>query len=65
MTIEMFKARLRAQGITIGQWADDNGFDRLIVYRTLSGVLKGNFGTSHEILVAAGIKSTTQDTLAA
>ncbi len=65
MTIEMFKARLRAQGITIGQWADDHGFDRQLVYRTMSGVVKGHFGTSHEILVAAGIKSTIQDTLTA
>ncbi|MDT3707466.1 MAG: DNA-binding protein [Thiobacillus sp.] len=65
MTVEMFKAGLRAQGKTIGQWADENGFDRLLVYRTLSGVLKGHFGTSHNILVAAGIKSTTPDSLAA
>ncbi|MHB1053487.1 MAG: helix-turn-helix domain-containing protein [Thiobacillus sp.] len=65
MTAAIFKARLRAQGKTIGQWADEKGFDRLIVYRTLSGTLKGNFGTSHHILVAAGIKSTAPDSLAA
>lgn len=65
MTTEMFKARLRAQGKTIGQWADEKGFDRLIVYRTLAGTIKGNFGMSHNILVAAGIKSTVPDSLAA
>lgn len=65
MTAAMFKAQLRAQGKTIGQWADENSFDRLIVYRTLAGTLKGNFGKSHEILVAAGIKSTAPDSLAA
>lgn len=60
-----FKANLSAQGKTIGQWADERGFDRLTVYRTLAGTLKGNFGKSHEVLVAAGIKSTTPDSLAA
>ncbi len=65
MTATMFKTQLRAQGKTIGQWADEKGFDRLIVYRTLSGTIKGHFGTSHHILVAAGIKSSTTDSLAA
>lgn len=65
MTTAMFKAKLRAQGKTIGQWADDNNFDRLIVYRTLAGTLKGNFGKSHDILVAAGIKLAAPDSLAA
>ncbi len=65
MTAAMFKAQLRAQGKTIGQWADDHGFDRLIVYRTLAGTLKGNFGKSHEILVAAGIKPAAAEPLAA
>lgn len=64
MTAATFKAALRAQGKTIGQWADDHGFDRLAVYRTLAGTVKGNFGKSHEILVTAGIKSTTPDSLA-
>lgn len=64
MTSQTFKARLRAQGKTIGQWADENGFKRLDVYRVLNGVYKGNFGTAHEIAVRAGIKANP-DQLAA
>lgn len=56
MTSQTFKAHLRAQGKTIGQWADENGFKRLDVYRVLNGVYKAHYGTAHEIAVKAGIK---------
>jgi len=56
ITIDQFKAGLIAQGITYAQWADDNGFARILVYRTLAGVMKGRHGTAHAILVAAGVK---------
>lgn len=56
MTSQTFKARLRAQGKTIGQWADENGFNRLDVYRTLNGVYKAHYGKAHEIAVRAGLK---------
>ena len=57
MTSASFKARLRAQGKTIAQWADENGFERLDVYRVLAGVYKGNFGKAHTIAVKAGLKA--------
>jgi gp16 family phage-associated protein len=57
MTSQTFKARLRAQGKTIGQWADENQFNRLDVYRVLNGVYKAHYGKAHEIAVRAGLKA--------
>lgn len=65
MTIQSFKARLKSQGKTIRQWAVEHGFRPSAVYRTLNGLEKGNFGQSHAILVAAGVKQPEQDRLAA
>lgn len=56
-TPRQFKARLRAQGKTIGQWADENGFKRLDVYRVLNGVYKAHYGAAHDIAVKAGLKA--------
>lgn len=56
MTPEQFKATLRQQGKTIREWADENGFKQIAVYRALNGVNKGSYGNAHAILVAAGIK---------
>lgn len=56
MTIDQFKASLRARGVTLAQWADQHGFARILVYRTMAGVIKGHFGIGHLILVAAGVK---------
>ena len=64
MTPETFKTRLRSQGKTIRQWAEENSFPPGAVYRALNGVEKGHFGQAHDILVAAGIKPAT-DRLAA
>lgn len=57
MTAQTFKARLHAQGKTITQWAEENGFNRLDVYRVLNGVYKANYGRAHEIAVRAGLKT--------
>lgn len=59
MTVPKFKAWLKSQGKTIGQWADENGFPPSSVYRALNGVDKGHYGRAHDILVAAGIKSAS------
>lgn len=65
MTIESFKARLRSQGKTIQQWAVENRFPPAAVYRALNGVEKGHRGQSHAILVAAGVKRSCIERLAA
>lgn len=50
------KERLRLQGITITQWAEDHGYTRNEVYRVLNGQHKGHFGKAHDIAVALGMK---------
>ncbi len=65
MTVQSFKARLRSQGKTIRQWAEENGFPPPSVYRVLNGVDKANFGRAHDIAVKAGIKVVEAERLAA
>ena len=60
MTTSTFKTRLRRQGKTIRQWAEENGFPPTAVYRVLNGVDKANFGRAHDIAVKAGIKQPEQ-----
>lgn len=56
LTGEQAKARLRSQGITTTQWAEQHGYNRREVYRVLNGQLKANFGTAHQIAVDLGMK---------
>lgn len=56
MTPQQFKTRLRSQGKTIRQWAEENGYPQVAVYRVLNGVDKANFGRAHDIAVKAGLK---------
>ena len=64
-TADTFKTRLRSQGKTIRQWAEENGFPPLAVYRVLNGVEKAHFGRAHDIAIAAGIKARDTDHIAA
>lgn len=65
MTPESFKSKLRRQGKTIRQWADEHKFPPRAVYRVLNGLDKANFGRAHDIAVAAGIKAGESEALAA
>lgn len=56
MTPEQVKANFRARGECVGQWADQHGFDRSLVYRILNGRAVGLRGKSHQVSVALGIK---------
>lgn len=53
---EQVKANLNLSGITITQWAKDNGYSRNEVYRVLNGVVKAKYGKAHEIAVKLGLK---------
>lgn len=48
--------RFRAAGVNISAWARDNGFSPKLVHQVLRGGRKCNFGESHRIAVALGIK---------
>ena len=56
LTADQVKAKLKAQGITVKQWADANDFDYETTCKVLQGVRKGNYGVGHKIAVALGLK---------
>lgn len=53
---EQVKARFRANGTTVTQWAEYHGYPRNAVYRVLNGFDKAHYGRAHEIAVALGLK---------
>ncbi|HCL4240814.1 DNA-binding protein [Pseudomonas sp. B111] len=55
-TAEQVKAQFKAKGLTVTQWAKDHGFPPTAVSQVLNGFSKGNYGQSHDIAVALGIK---------
>ena len=48
----------RKHGISIAAWARSNGFKDRQVRDVLRGKAKGNFGASHKIAVALGMKES-------
>jgi len=48
--------RLRYEGKTVTQWAKEHGFPIRAVRAVISGHNKGNYGQSHRIAVALGLK---------
>jgi gp16 family phage-associated protein len=54
--IEAAKARFKAQGVTVAEWADGQGYNRRTVYKVLGGRLNCDFGISHNIAVKLDIK---------
>lgn len=56
LTPEQVKQQFRTRGLTLTQWATENGYGRDAVYRVLNGKDKAHFGRAHEIAVALGLK---------
>ena len=56
MTPQQIKEQFRARGESVGQWADQHGFPRDLVYRVLNGRSPGWRGKTHQVAVALGIK---------
>ena len=56
MTPDQIKKRFRQRGVTITQWAAEQGYSRHAVYRVLNGFDKGNYGQAHDIAVKIGLK---------
>lgn len=54
--VQKAKDALRAKGITIKEWAEQNNYPVTCVRAVLNGHNKGNYGQAHEIAVALGIK---------
>lgn len=57
LTPDEVKARFRAKGISIAQWARDNGYNKERVYRIINGFEACTRGKSHEIAVKLGLKA--------
>jgi gp16 family phage-associated protein len=55
-TVTQVKEELRANGVTIAEWARTNGFKPEAVRSVLCGQNKGNYGTGHKVAVALGLK---------
>ncbi|MBP2844444.1 DNA-binding protein [Dickeya dianthicola] len=55
-TPDQVKQQLHQRGVTVTQWAAQNGYPRQAVYRVLNGFVKAKYGKSHEIAVALGLK---------
>lgn len=60
MTPEQVKSRFQQRGMTVTQWAQDNGYSREAVYRVLNGITKAKYGQAHEIAVKLGLKTTAR-----
>lgn len=58
MTPEQVKTRFQQRGMTVTQWAQENGYSREAVYRVLNGITKAKYGQAHEIAVKLGLKAT-------
>ncbi|WP_082173163.1 DNA-binding protein [Methylobacterium platani] len=50
------KARFEAEGISIKEWSQNNGFNPRTVYAVIWGDIKAKRGIGHRIAVALGIK---------
>ena len=61
MTGEQIKRKLRSEGKTIRQWADEHGFSYILVSRVIRGVQRGNYGKGHDIAVALGMKRAVRE----
>ncbi|ELO0595938.1 DNA-binding protein [Salmonella enterica] len=59
MTPEQARKNLRRKGMTVTAWANENGFDRNLVYQVLNGRCKANFGKGHEIAIKLGLKTNS------
>lgn len=56
LTLDEARAEIRKRGITIRQWAAQNGLNAPIVFEVLGGRKKGNWGDAHKAAVLLGIK---------
>lgn len=54
--VEHAKQKFFLEGKTVATWAQENNFNRDLVYAVLNGRSKASRGESHEIAVRLGLK---------
>lgn len=57
MNGDQVKTMFQKRGITVTQWARDNGYRRAEVYRVINGQAKCHYGKAHQIAVKLGMKN--------
>jgi len=55
-TLEQARHWFEARGVSVSDWAKENGFPRDVVYAILAGRTRGRRGRAHQVAVALGIK---------
>jgi gp16 family phage-associated protein len=55
------RAWLRANGVTLGQFCETHGFNRLTASDLLRGRRKGYYGEAHRVAVALGMKADPKE----
>jgi gp16 family phage-associated protein len=57
LTPEQLKAKFVREGRTFSEWARQNGFPPVEVYKVVNGLSKGRWGRGHDIAVKLGLKA--------
>ena len=65
LTPDQVKQQFKQRGVTVKEWAEENGFRTNAVYRVLNGIDKAYYGNGHKIAVALGLKVDHSATVAA
>ena len=55
------KEEFARQGVTMRQWAKQHGFKPQMVYQVVNGLVRANYGKSHEVAMLLGMKSSTAE----
>ena len=55
-TYKEVKALFKKAGVPIAHWAKQNNFPVNRVYLLTNGLIKGNYGISHDIAIKLGLK---------
>lgn len=55
------KAQFRLEGVSVAEWARQNGFSAKLVYRVLSGDLRCSRGQSYKIACKLGLKEVPRE----
>lgn len=56
---EKLKRKFESEGRTFAEWARENGFPAVEVYKVLNGAIKGRRGRGHQIAVKLGLKAAS------
>ncbi len=56
LTLQQVRERFRSKGVSMADWSRQHGFSYSLVRQIMAGGCKCNYGKSHKIAVALGLK---------